>query len=96
MPISAHAISDASWISVVNQEFHAHNMVFDGDGRRETQALHQMQHRRVLGQHLADETLDAALAGDIDESLHQMASQPLPLIGVAHHQGELRRLPVSG
>ena len=52
-----------------------------------------MQHRRVLGQHLADETLDAALAGDVDQPLHQMASQPLSLVGVADHQGELRRRP---
>ena len=58
--------------------------------RAEAQRTRQRQHRPVLAQHQADQPPDAALPGDLDQPLQQVPAQPLPLVGVADHQGELR------
>ena len=45
----------------------------------------QLQHRRVFGQRLADQSIDAALPRQV---CHQQVAQPVPFPVAAHRNGE--------
>ena len=51
--------------------------------------LEDPHHLAVLGQHLGDEALDAALAGGRGEVLEQHRAEPAALVGVLDQEGDL-------
>ena len=56
---------------------------------REAQAAHEPQHAFVVGEHQADDFLQALFARHVHDAEHQARAQALAGEGVVHHQREL-------
>ena len=68
---------------------HLHLATVAGSGDLEPDTFEDADHRRVVGHHLPDETLDPTSCGERGQLLEQARRDAPALIGVGHGEGDL-------